>query len=207
MDGTCTSGVTEGEQWLPHLGKHPHQQGDQWGQRTSPGDRQHGMTPTKVVHAPARVPQPETSVHQCRSELDAGPCGWEHKPGRGPPLALRSRPKGMDVRSSTSGNACGRSLDHHGSQVPLLSDVQRPGLPRKLLSSGTGSCLHGPWGGLPVELARVPLTSPTPTPVWVSHLPCSPLRGLCIPTVPKSHPTCVPTRPSRSLGLFLPYGW
>lgn len=135
MDGTCTSGVTEGAQWLPHLGKHPHQQGDQWGQRTSPGDRQHGMTPTKVVHAPAHVPQPETRIHQCRSELGAGPCGWEHRPGRGPPLALRSQPEGMEVRSSTSGNACGRSLDQHGSQVPLPSDVQRPGLPRKLLSS------------------------------------------------------------------------
>lgn len=131
------------------------------------------MTPTQVVHAAARVPQPEARVHQCRSGLDAGPCGWEHRLGRGPLLALRRWPEGMEMRSSTSGNACGRRLDHHGSQVPLLSDVQRPGLPLKLLSSGTGSCLHGHWGGLLLELARVPCHH-LPPPVWVTHLPCSP---------------------------------
>lgn len=86
--------------------------------------------------------------------LDHG--GGNTDPGRGP------QPEGMEMRSSTSGNACGRSLDHHRSKVPLLSDVQRPGLPLKLLSSGTGSCLHGHYGGLLLELSHVPLPSPTP---------------------------------------------
>lgn len=46
-------GGTEGEDWLLHLGKPPHQKGDQWGQRMSLEDRQHRMTPTQAVHATA----------------------------------------------------------------------------------------------------------------------------------------------------------
>ena len=49
---------------------------------------------------------------------------WRADPGTGQLLAVKRQPEGTGVRSSTTGNVCRKSLDHHRGKEPLVSDVQ-----------------------------------------------------------------------------------
>ena len=121
--------------------------------------------------------------------LDRG--GGNTDPGKGPLLAVRRQPEGTEMRSSTSGNACGRSLDHHRSKVPLLSDVQRPGLPIKFFPQAQAPASMDTREGSSWSCLMCPCHH-QPYPSLGDTCPAHHLMGLCIPTVPKNHPTWAP---------------
>ena len=135
-DRTCTLGWgAEGEERFPYSQKPLHQWGDQLRQRGSfRGSEESAATSLwqagqcktytdGLCHSSAHPSLSRASPGAKRGWVLA--CGiWRADPERGQMLAVKRLPEGTEIRSSTTGKACGRSPGHHRSRMPLLRGVQ-----------------------------------------------------------------------------------
>ena len=85
-------------------------------------------------------------------------------PGRGQLLCVKRQSAGTGVRSSTTGEVCGRCLEHHRAKASLLSGMQGLEPPLQPPFPPSGFCLYRHWEGHSSEQCHPPL-KPRPLPM------------------------------------------
>ena len=86
---------------------------------------------------------------------------WSADPWRGQLLCVKRQPAGTGVRSSTTGEVCGRCLEHHRAKASLLSGMQGLEPPLQPPFPPAGFCLCRHWEGHSSEQAH-PHLKPRP---------------------------------------------
>lgn len=145
-----------------------------------------------------RVPQPLPRVHQCRSGLDAGPWGWEHKPREGTTVGCEETAWGGGDDELHKCKCLWKKPGPPQKQSAITewcakarAATEASFFRHRLLPSRT-------LGRAPPGAVSCAPAITNPIPVWVT-LVCSPPNGF------QPYPRTIPPgRPNRSLRLFLP---